>query len=66
MQMVDKKATDFVNVQKIIVLFKTSAHLNSSDVKCYSSNYLMENALFYIILYTINKFNFYIDIYDSF
>ena len=36
--------------------------MNSSDVKCYSSNCLMKNALFNNILYTINEFCFNIDI----
>jgi hypothetical protein len=36
--------------------------MNSSDVKCYWSDGLVKNALFDNILYTINKFNFDIDL----
>ena len=61
MQMGDTHATDFVNIQTDHCV-QNIFPVNSSDVKCYSSNCLMKNALFNNILYTINKFCFDIDI----
>ena len=62
MQMVDTHATDFVNVQKTLVLFKTSTQWIQAILNAIRLIVWWKNGLFSNILYTINKFCFDIDI----
>ena len=47
MKMMNTHATDFGNVQKTQCVSQNIYPMNSSDVKCYLSNYVMKNLTIY-------------------
>ena len=49
MEMVNTHATDFGNVQRTPCVVQNIYPMNSSDLKCYLSNYVMKNLTIYCI-----------------